>query len=68
MIAMCMIIVIGAVTYRYAHFGQGTGPIFVRSIGCSGSESSWLQCSWTRFQSGCGHYEDAGVRCEGIYI
>ena len=63
---MITVITTGAVPYRLAHFGQGTGPIFIRWISCSGSESSWLQCHWTRYQSGCNHYEDAGVRCEGI--
>ena len=56
----------GAIRYYYAHFGRGTGPIFVRGMRCSGSESSWLQCPWTRYYYGCSHYEDAGVRCEGI--
>lgn len=61
-----MITILGAVRYRYAHFGRGTGPIFIFRIGCSGAESSLLQCPWTHFQSGCSHYNDAGVRCEGM--
>ena len=54
--------------YRNAYFGRGTGPIFIQQLTCSGSESSLLQCYWTAYQYnyGCSHYEDAGVRCEGM--
>ena len=48
------------VVYR-AGFGQGTGPVFLNSVSCTGTEASLLNCSH-RFGS-CSHYSDAGVIC-----
>jgi len=50
-----------------ASFGQGSGPILLDSVICSGSESTLASCghlgvSVTR---SCSHSEDAGVRCRG---
>uniref|UniRef100_A0A8C2CR00 SRCR domain-containing protein n=1 Tax=Cyprinus carpio TaxID=7962 RepID=A0A8C2CR00_CYPCA len=51
-----------------AHFGQGSGPILLDDVRCSGSESSLTQCSHpTIGTNNCGHSEDAGVVClQGI--
>ena len=53
---------IGAVALRYAHYGQGIGPIHLDNVHCSGSESSIFDCPYS---SGiyCSHYEDASVQC-----
>ncbi|XP_058272777.1 deleted in malignant brain tumors 1 protein-like [Hemibagrus wyckioides] len=50
--------------YQNAHFGQGSGPIWLNNIQCSGNESSITQCSHSGFGShNCNHHEDAGVTC-----
>lgn len=52
----------GAVSYLEAYFGQGTGPVHIESVGCSGTESILLQCTHAASHN-CYHAEDAGIKC-----
>uniref|UniRef100_A0A8C9LWY4 SRCR domain-containing protein n=1 Tax=Piliocolobus tephrosceles TaxID=591936 RepID=A0A8C9LWY4_9PRIM len=50
-----------------AHFGPGTGDIFLDNLQCSGVEHNLGQCvhlGWS--EHNCGHHEDASVICSGI--
>jgi len=56
-----------------AGFGQGSGPIWLDSVQCTGSESKLVSCSnlGINVTRSCSHAEDAGVRCfggEGSYV
>jgi len=47
-----------------ASFGEGTGPILLDRLQCTGTESSLLSCSHRDIGIHiCGHHEDAGVVC-----
>ena len=52
-------------TYR-AEFGQGSGPIWMDNVQCTGLENSINECPFNGWgQHNCYHSEDAGVACEG---
>ena len=58
---------VGGIAYSNAHFGAGTGPIFLDDVQCSSSVSQLLECSSRPILShNCQHSDDAGVGCEGI--
>jgi len=52
-----------AVALLYAHFGQGSVPIVMDEVGCTGSESRLIDCNYDSRHS-CSHREDASVRCD----
>ncbi|XP_075606887.1 antigen WC1.1-like [Balearica regulorum gibbericeps] len=50
-----------------AHFGPGSGPIWMFDVECHGTESALSDCKNTqRSQQYCNHGEDAGVTCSGF--
>lgn len=65
-IVICsLLLLIGATAFGSARFGQGGGPIVMDNVGCSGGESTLMNCSFI-FNHNCRHSEDAGVRCLSV--
>ena len=50
-----------------SQFGDGTGPIFLNQLQCTGTETSLLRCrQFTELGLHfCDHSQDVGVRCIG---
>ena len=54
----------GAIAHMQAAFGQGTGPIHMDNVACSGTEQRLVDCRHTAgIHHNCFHAEDAGVTC-----
>uniref|UniRef100_A0A8B9T2E8 SRCR domain-containing protein n=1 Tax=Anas platyrhynchos TaxID=8839 RepID=A0A8B9T2E8_ANAPL len=48
-----------------AYFGQGSDPIWLDNVNCTGTEAALSECMATPWGvHNCGHGEDAGVVCE----
>ena len=60
----------GAVSaYREAHFGRGTGEIWLDNVRCTGSERRLGLCDHKGVgDHNCDHSEDAGVVCQSEYM
>ena len=57
---------IDATAYSLARFGQGSGPIYLDQVGCTGREQSLEDCTSNPIGiHDCSHFEDAGVGCQG---
>ena len=63
-ISCCLLISLGAVAVSRAGFGQGSGPILLDNVQCTGRETTLLSCQNNGIGvHNCAHSEDAGVRC-----
>ncbi|XP_050961016.1 LOW QUALITY PROTEIN: deleted in malignant brain tumors 1 protein-like, partial [Labeo rohita] len=52
-----------------AHFGPGSGPVWMSVVLCSGSESTLKNCESAGWgKNYCAHSEDAGVICSGVRL
>ncbi|KAK1790415.1 hypothetical protein P4O66_014315 [Electrophorus voltai] len=54
-----------------AHFGTGSGTIWINQRVCTGSEPAWEKCGaakiWRPFDE-CNHDRDAGMICSGVRL
>ena len=50
-------------SYYYYVYGQGTGPILMDDVACTGLEDGLINCTFDNNTGDCNHYYDAGVRC-----
>ena len=58
-----MMIFVGVAVFQAA-FGQGTGPVLLSYVRCTGADSSLLRCSRIgTYLHQCSHSQDAGVVC-----
>ena len=46
-------------------YGEGTGPVFIDFINCTGTEGSlWDDCTHRTHYFGCSHDNDVGIQCK----
>ena len=53
-------------SYRRGAYGDGSGPIWMNGMECTGTESRLHECShdgWGGHDDSCEHYDDAGILC-----
>ena len=56
--------IIGAIARLNAGFGQGSGPIFLDDVRCTGLEKRLFSCVHRGIDvNNCDHSKDAGVTC-----
>ncbi|XP_036431284.1 deleted in malignant brain tumors 1 protein-like [Colossoma macropomum] len=52
-----------------AHFGPGSGPIWMNYVYCGGPESTLKHCRLPGWgENNCNHSKDAGVICSGMLV
>ena len=59
---------LGFGTYGYySYFGQGSGPIWLDNVYCTGSESTLASCGilGVNVTRSCSTHQDVGIRCYG---
>ena len=62
---LCIHTSIGAQGLLFSAYGEGTGPIWIDDVHCTGTEIRLVDCPRTAFGAhNCIHFEDASVRCQ----
>ena len=57
-----------AEAFGVAHFGAGSGEIWLDEVECTGEEDRLIDCEANTIGvHNCAHSEDAGVICHGTY-
>ena len=55
--------------HRQSFYGDGSGPVFLDAVDCSGNELNILSCEHNRPlglpNTDCTHSTDVGVECPG---
>ncbi len=65
-ITLCFYIYTATEARSFAAFGQGTGPILLDNVQCTGTETRLFDCPHNGEAShNCAHSEDAGAVCSG---
>ena len=57
-----------SIAYKNAHFGKGTGYIYLDLLKCTGLEEQVLDCPYKTHVGADTHSEDAGVKCEVLDV
>ena len=58
------VLMAAAIARASAYFGQGSGPIQIDGVQCTGTEPELRNCSYSQTNK-CGHSADVGVTCNG---
>ena len=46
-------------------YGEGTGPVFMDFVNCTGTEDRlWYECTYRTHYFGCSHDNDVGIQCK----
>ena len=53
-----------AIAVAHAGFGQGTGPIFLDNVQCTGTEDRLVDCPYDQNAVNCSNFTDASVHCQ----
>ena len=64
---MCIVFFLEIVALSRANFGQGSGPIYMDDVACSGTESRLIDCVYDRNTTEDTHTKDAGVHCQLLF-
>ena len=54
----------GVTAHSSAYFGEGSGPIHLSDVKCSGSEYSVAECETKNVRVNSSHSLDVGVKCQ----